>query len=272
LDLTATDKGVLIPRLTKPQREAIASPGRSLLVFDATDGKFYFFDGGQWYSLNEWIQVAGSNNASISGDATIAGNMSSQTASITNSLTASNITVGNTTTSSVVSTGSLTATGAVSAASLSISGTVTASNYALNANGNGPVPAGGIIMWSGSLSAIPTGWALCDGSNGTPDLRERFIVGAGLSDNLSVVGTGAYANGATGGLNSVTLTIAQMPAHTHTFNGSGDNAVDDWTNPASKGQFRNLNDRPGTYTAGMNSAGGGALTKTVRLTMLSPLS
>ena len=42
-----------------------------------------------------------------------------------------------------------------------------------------PFPAGGIIMWSGEISDIPEGWALCDGTNNTPDLRERFILGAG---------------------------------------------------------------------------------------------
>jgi microcystin-dependent protein len=46
-------------------------------------------------------------------------------------------------------------------------------------------------MWSGSTSTIPTGWALCDGSNGTPDLRNRFIVGAG--DSYSVDDTGGSA-------------------------------------------------------------------------------
>lgn len=60
--------------------------------------------------------------------------------------------------------------------------------YAMNA-GYGGVPRGGILMWSGSASAIPKGWALCDGSAGTPDLRDRFIVGAG----------GAYSFGSTGG-------------------------------------------------------------------------
>ena len=44
--------------------------------------------------------------------------------------------------------------------------------------GNGTFPLGGIIMWSGAISAIPTGWSLCDGSNGTPDLRNRFVMGA----------------------------------------------------------------------------------------------
>ena len=38
------------------------------------------------------------------------------------------------------------------------------------------VPTGIISMWSGSIAKIPAGWALCDGSNGTPDLRDRFIV------------------------------------------------------------------------------------------------
>ena len=40
------------------------------------------------------------------------------------------------------------------------------------------IPSGGIILWSGSISSIPSGWALCNGSDGTPDLRDRFIVGA----------------------------------------------------------------------------------------------
>lgn len=67
------------------------------------------------------------------------------------------------------------------------------------------VPPGAILMWSGAVDAIPTGWALCDGRNGTPDLRDRFIVGAG----------GSYDVGDTGGAESVTLTVAQMPQHSH---------------------------------------------------------
>lgn len=71
--------------------------------------------------------------------------------------------------------------------------------------GFGLVPTGAILMWSGSIVSIPSGWALCDGTNGTPNLQNRFIVGAG--DN--------YAVDATGGADSVALTTAQMPAHTH---------------------------------------------------------
>ncbi len=67
------------------------------------------------------------------------------------------------------------------------------------------MPPGGIIMWSGSVASIPDGWGLCNGLNGTPDLRNRFIVGAGST----------YAIGAAGGEDGVTLTEAQMPAHTH---------------------------------------------------------
>jgi hypothetical protein len=50
------------------------------------------------------------------------------------------------------------------------------------------VPAGTILAWWGSLEDIPANWLLCDGQNGTPDLRERFIVGAGLSRQPHEVG------------------------------------------------------------------------------------
>lgn len=45
------------------------------------------------------------------------------------------------------------------------------------------VPSGAIIMWHGSIASIPSGWVLCDGSNSTPDLRNRFIVGADADDS-----------------------------------------------------------------------------------------
>jgi hypothetical protein len=62
-------------------------------------------------------------------------------------------------------------------------------------------PSGGIIMWSGSVASIPSGWVLCNGSNGTPDLRNRFVVGAGST----------YAVAATGG-----SADAIVVSHTHT--------------------------------------------------------
>ena len=73
------------------------------------------------------------------------------------------------------------------------------------ANGLGLVPTGLICMWSGS--SVPTGWYLCDGQNGTPDLRNRFIVGAGSS----------YSIGNTGGEASHTLTVNEIPSHNHGY-------------------------------------------------------
>ncbi len=68
-------------------------------------------------------------------------------------------------------------------------------------------PSGGIIMWSGAEASIPSGWVLCNGNNSTPDLRNKFIVGAGSGGNYSV--------GNTGGADNVTLTTSQIPAHSH---------------------------------------------------------
>ena len=80
-------------------------------------------------------------------------------------------------------------------------GTVTASKLV----GDGAVFTGMIVMWSGSVNNIPVGWALCDGGNGTPDLRDRFIVGAGRQ----------YVVGNRGGADTVTLNVNQIPSHSH---------------------------------------------------------
>ena len=68
------------------------------------------------------------------------------------------------------------------------------------------MPRGFIGMWSGSLAAIPAGWAICDGTNSTPDLTDRFIV---------ATGTTYTANGATGGQDSFTIAEANVPQHSH---------------------------------------------------------
>jgi hypothetical protein len=70
----------------------------------------------------------------------------------------------------------------------------------------GGLPSGGIIMWSGSIASIPSGWYLCDGTNGTPNLRDRFVVGAGTT----------YAVAATGG-----SADAIVVSHTHTVTDPG---------------------------------------------------
>jgi len=113
---------------------------------------------------------------------------------------------------------------AVSSKADKVSAATTDNFAALDANGNlkdsgvgasiadGIVPSGGIIMWSGGIATIPSGFVICDGNNGTPDLRNRFIVGAGDT----------YVPDDTGGSNSVTLTESEMPSHNHTESqGSG---------------------------------------------------
>lgn len=66
-------------------------------------------------------------------------------------------------------------------------------------------PVGTIVIWSGTAENIPTGWALCDGQDGRPDLRDKFVLGAGTT----------HAVGDTGGSEEVTLTLNQMPKHLH---------------------------------------------------------
>ena len=73
---------------------------------------------------------------------------------------------------------------------------------------NNPIPPGVVVMWSGNF--VPTGWALCNGDNGTPDLRNRFVFCAGTETNPI---------GSTGGSATATLTNLNIPAHTHTIAG-----------------------------------------------------
>lgn len=69
------------------------------------------------------------------------------------------------------------------------------------------MPPGSIIPWFGRLRDLPEGWHVCDGTNGTPDLRDRFIVGAGRNYNLEDVG----------GADEVTLEANEQPSHYHFF-------------------------------------------------------
>ena len=71
--------------------------------------------------------------------------------------------------------------------------------------------SGMIILWSGAADAIPSGFVLCDGNNSTPNLSGRFVVGYDASNS-------DYDVNDTGGSESVTLTINQIPAHTHNIN------------------------------------------------------
>ena len=76
-------------------------------------------------------------------------------------------------------------------------------------------PAGGIIIWSGAIGAVPSGWYLCDGTNGTPDLRNRFIVGAGST--YSVGATGGAADAVVVTHTHTATSVVTDPTHLHTY-------------------------------------------------------
>ena len=131
-----------------------------------------------------------------SGNFTVAGLLTAKSLTVTNGLT----------------TKSISASGNIGAATLTTSGKMTVNGDLVvsgSINGTGAVPIGGIIMWRGTTP--PSGWQLCDGSNGTPDLRGRFVVCIGGDNN--------YAVGDTGGVDTVALTQEQMPKHNHTVYG-----------------------------------------------------
>ena len=116
----------------------------------------------------------------------------------------------------------LTGTPTISVNAINASGTVTANAFSGDGSnitniqagqvvGNSIFVSGMIILWSGAANNIPTGFVICDGSNNTPDLRDRFVVGAGS----------AYSVGDNGGANSVTLSTAQLPSHNHSITDPG---------------------------------------------------
>ena len=76
-------------------------------------------------------------------------------------------------------------------------------------------PSGGIIMWSGTIASIPSGWYFCNGSNGTPDLRDRFIIGASADNGGAAKTNITTAYTQTGGTKD-----AVVVSHTHTASSS----------------------------------------------------
>lgn len=106
---------------------------------------------------------------------------------------------------------------------------------------NSPIPAGVITLWSGAIDNIPSGWSLCNGTSGTPDLRDRFVVGAGGTYTVGATGgsltssaagshthteaaAGVHDHGTATG--STALTADQIPAHTHSYSVAGGTAFE----------------------------------------------
>ena len=75
-----------------------------------------------------------------------------------------------------------------------------------------PIPSGSIVLWSGSIGSIPVGWYLCDGTNGTPNLKNSFIVGAGGSVD-SVLPTHSHT--------ATSTSTVTDPGHIHTALSNG---------------------------------------------------
>jgi len=102
-------------------------------------------------------------------------------------------------------------------------------------SGNTPIwgsgfPSGGIIMWSGTIATIPSGWYLCNGANGTPDLRNRFVIAADADDGgvakTSVTETASQSGGSKDAIvvshtHTFSATTSTIGDHVHTISASG---------------------------------------------------
>lgn len=120
------------------------------------------------------------------------------------------------------------------------------------------IPVGGIILWSGSVASIPAGWLLCNGAYSTPNLADRFILGAG---NL-------YAPNAAGG-----SADSIVPSHTHTATSTDAGHTHLYSTPQTylqqqaNGQNQN---NPFSPTNGTTGTGYASITTTVATTGVSP--
>ncbi|MEY2887574.1 MAG: hypothetical protein RI913_993 [Pseudomonadota bacterium] len=81
------------------------------------------------------------------------------------------------------------------------------------------IPAGVILMWSGSIASIPSGWLLCDGTNSTPDLRNKFVIGANADDSgtakTSITGSATQSGGSKDAIAVSHTHSITDPGHTH---------------------------------------------------------
>lgn len=124
------------------------------------------------------------------------------------------------------------------------------------------IPSGVIVMWSGSVASVPSGWFLCDGANSTPDLRDRFIVGAGSTYAVNATGGSADAivvshthtadsTTLTGSVNGTT-NATRFSSPSGVFSGSNNTTAD--TGSANTSGFQTLNINA-THTHTINSTG-----------------
>ena len=161
----------------------------------------------------------------------------------------------------VTSSGTLAVTG-----NLTVDGASGTAGQVLTSAGSGAtptwstaLPSGGIILWSGATNAIPTGFVICDGNNSTPDLRNRFVVGAG--DTYSVNATGGSAD-------------ATIPTHNHSATSSvSDSGHFHNVLPTLSGAFSNNGAFIQTATTGTSQSGvGNTDTKTTGISVSTSIA
>lgn len=210
--------GLIIPELTEAQRLAIPKPAVGLMVYDLTAKLFYMnmetTAGNNWYAINPWLTQGSNSTPGVLVTSPVVtkvgiGIQSPQTPQATLDVN-----------------GDIKASTAVATPSLNVTGFAT----------NALVPTGGIIMWSGDPTAVPTGWALCNGQTIgtflTPNLSGRFIVGfdsnspsnpTNAPNDGKTTNYGAVAN--TGGETGHILTKAELPKHQHAIGNNIDNGT-----------------------------------------------
>jgi hypothetical protein len=170
--------------------QVIGSSGTGVIIPNGTTTSVYC-DGTNFYPAN----TGAASNFAISGSLAVTGATTLSSALTYGGVALSNAVTG---TGNMVLSASPTLTGTPVAPTAAVGTNTT--QVATTAFVQATLPSGVIVMWSGSVASIPSGWYLCNGSNSTPDLRNRFIVGAGST----------YAVAATGG-----STDAVVVSHTH---------------------------------------------------------
>lgn len=171
LEVYSDTSGLLIPRIDRTSRIMMKNPADGLLVYDTNDSIYFYCINKKWYALNPVKSTFTLNGGTTDTVSYINGKVGIRVTNPTQALEVlGNFRLNGNMIGNVIATG-----------------TVTATKF----YGEGTTPAGGIIMWSGAITAIPSGWALCDGRTvniptvgtyTTPNLKGRFIVGYDPAD------------------------------------------------------------------------------------------